>query len=656
MAALGLGDVEDFPFLDPPDRRQVRDGVNLLAELGALDERADRLTQLGRKLAQLPVDPRMARMVLEADAPRLRRRGDRDRRRAVDPGPARAPRRRARPGRPAARALRRRALGLPRLLNLWRYLREQQRALSRQPVPQAHARPSTCTTCASASGRTSPRQLAPAPPRRSACTSTASPPSRPRSTRRCSPGCSPTWGSRTPPPAASTSAPAARASPSGPARRWRGGRPHWVMVAELVETAAAVGAHGGADRAARGWSRSPSTWSSAPTPSRAGSAAAAQVVATERVTLYGLPIVTGRTVGYGGDRPGALARAVHPPRAGGGRLGRRATRSWPRTRGGSPRSRRSRSASGAATCSSTTRCCFDFFDARVPADVVSGAHFDRWWRDARRARPRAAHLPARAARRRGAATSLDRRPPDGWQQGDLTPARCPTASSPGAAHDGVTVHVPLDAARRAARRRASSGSCPALRLELVTALLRALPKELRRPLVPVPETAARGAGAPAPAHASRCSTRSPASAGVRGVRRPGDAGRRELPAHLRMTFRVEGEDGEVLAEGEDLEAAAGGGAAAPARRAHRRRPRGSSGTAWRPGTASARCPATCRGTAPAARFPALVDEGETRRRCARWRAPPRRPPRCAPARAGCCGSPSRARCASWSAACPTRRS
>ena len=89
MAAIGLGDVEDFPFLDPPDRRQIRDGIRLLEELGALDA-AGRLTKLGRRLAELPVDPRMARMVLEADKLGCAERGDRDRRRAVDPGSARA--------------------------------------------------------------------------------------------------------------------------------------------------------------------------------------------------------------------------------------------------------------------------------------------------------------------------------------------------------------------------------------------------------------------------------------------------------------------------------------------------------------------------------------------------------------------------------------
>ena len=71
MSALGLGDVQAFPFVDPPDRRSVRDGVDLLHELGALDPAQEdprkRLTPLGRRLAQLPVDPRLGRMVLEAD-------------------------------------------------------------------------------------------------------------------------------------------------------------------------------------------------------------------------------------------------------------------------------------------------------------------------------------------------------------------------------------------------------------------------------------------------------------------------------------------------------------------------------------------------------------------------------------------------------------
>ncbi len=67
MAALQLGDIEDFPFLDPPEKRSIRDGVLLLQELGAFD-RDGAITELGRRLARLPLDPRVGRMILQADA------------------------------------------------------------------------------------------------------------------------------------------------------------------------------------------------------------------------------------------------------------------------------------------------------------------------------------------------------------------------------------------------------------------------------------------------------------------------------------------------------------------------------------------------------------------------------------------------------------
>jgi ATP-dependent helicase HrpA len=113
MAALDLGDVADFPFVDPPDRRAVADGLALLEELGALDENGA-LTETGRALAALPLDPRMARMVVEAD-----RRGVLEEVLVIAAGltiqdprerPGRAPAGR----RPGARPLRRRALRLSR--------------------------------------------------------------------------------------------------------------------------------------------------------------------------------------------------------------------------------------------------------------------------------------------------------------------------------------------------------------------------------------------------------------------------------------------------------------------------------------------------------------------------------------------------------------
>ena len=109
MAALGLGDVEDFPFLDPPDRRQVRDGVSLLQRARRARRRPRALTPLGRRLAQLPVDPRLGRMVLEAD-----RLGCADEVIVIAAAlsiqdPRERPADKQRAGRPAARALRRRA-------------------------------------------------------------------------------------------------------------------------------------------------------------------------------------------------------------------------------------------------------------------------------------------------------------------------------------------------------------------------------------------------------------------------------------------------------------------------------------------------------------------------------------------------------------------
>ncbi len=94
MTAIGLGDVARFPFVEPPDHRSILDGYALLDELAAVEATVDgvkdgprRLTKIGRSLARLPVDPRLGRMVLEADRLGCVPRGARDRVGAVDPGP-----------------------------------------------------------------------------------------------------------------------------------------------------------------------------------------------------------------------------------------------------------------------------------------------------------------------------------------------------------------------------------------------------------------------------------------------------------------------------------------------------------------------------------------------------------------------------------------
>ena len=135
MAALGLGDVEDFPLprpaRPPPGPRRRR---RCCTSSGALDptRAAERLTPLGRRLARLPVDPRLG-----ADGPRGRPRSAAPTRSSSSPRRCRSrtrasgPPTQQRAGRPAARALRATsARTSSRYLNLWRYLREQQRELS----------------------------------------------------------------------------------------------------------------------------------------------------------------------------------------------------------------------------------------------------------------------------------------------------------------------------------------------------------------------------------------------------------------------------------------------------------------------------------------------------------------------------------------------
>ena len=134
MTALGLGDIAAFPFVEPPDRRNIRDGISLLHELGALEAGADQrqrpLTPIGRRLAALPLDPRLARMVVAADD-----NGCLGEVLVIASGLAiQDPRERPSDAQDAADARHRRfadpTSDFLALLHLWRYLRHQQRELS----------------------------------------------------------------------------------------------------------------------------------------------------------------------------------------------------------------------------------------------------------------------------------------------------------------------------------------------------------------------------------------------------------------------------------------------------------------------------------------------------------------------------------------------
>ena len=296
--------------------------------------------------------------------------------------------------------------------------------------------------------------------------------------------------------------------------------------------------------------------------------------------------------------------------------GRRGTSSSTRTSGGWRRSRRSRSAPGGATSSCPTRSCTTSTTARIPADVVSGAHFDRWWRDERRRDPERLSFTRELLVDPAAAAALDPRArPRAWRQGDLT-LPLSYRFEPGAEHDGVTVHVPLTRARRSCAPDGFEWLVPgAARTELVTALIRSLPKELRRRLVPAPDVAAQRAGAAGAARASRCSTRCRrARARARGARAARGLGHEPpaaAPAHDASGSRTR--TARALAEGARPRRAARGGAPAPARRAGGGTPPAWSApgcAAWTLGTLPRDGGAARPGGAPQA-YPALVDEGES---------------------------------------------
>ena len=268
------------------------------------------------------------------------------------------------------------------------------------------------------------------------------------------------------------------------------------------------------------------------------------VVATERVTLYGLPIVTDRTVQYGRIDP-VLSRELFIRRA-------LVEGEWETRHAFVEENRRLVEEVEALEHRARRRdlladdqARFEFFDARVPDDVVSAAGFDRWWREQRLEHPDLLTY-TRSVLVRSPDAVDEQAWPATWRQGDLT-LDLDYRFEPGAEDDGVTVVVPLQLLGQVRADR-FEWLVPGLREELVTTLLRGLPKELRRQLVPMPETAARVLGRLEPRRRPLAEDMSRAlpSAPVETW----DFSR--LPPHLRMTFRVVDAKRGVLAAGKSL--------------------------------------------------------------------------------------------------------
>lgn len=550
MTALGLGDVSAFPFVERPEARAVRDGVELLHELGALSpDGADgvrRLSDAGRVLAELPVDPRFGRMIVEA-----RRLGCVREVAVLAAGLSiQDPRERPTEHREAAAAAHSRFADpdsdFAALLTLWRYLREQRSQLSSNQFRRMcreqylhHLRIREWQDLYS--------QL------------------RDVLTRLDF-----TFDDTPAAPAVVTQAVLSGllshlGAWDGDARDYRGARgarfvltpgtplakkpPGWVVVAELVETNRLRGRV--AARIDPEWAETLAphlvkrTYSEPHWSGRSGS-----VVASEKVSLYGLPVVAARTVQFGAVDP-VLSRELflrHALVEGDWRSPHRFLAAN-RELVAEAESLEDRARRRDIVVDDDT--LFAFYDVRVGADVVSGRHFDTWWKSERRSRPELLDLTWEDLLNPGAQAVREQDYPTSWRSGDLA---LPVGYlfEPGAPQDGVTVTVPLALLNQVDPDR-FAWQVPGLRRELVTELIRSLPKPLRRELVPAPDVAARVLPALGEAHGPLLPALAAALGRHAGVRVPVEAfDTTRLPEHLRPAFQVTDTGGRVVGEGKDL--------------------------------------------------------------------------------------------------------
>ncbi|WP_022917488.1 ATP-dependent RNA helicase HrpA [Ruania albidiflava] len=559
MAAIGLGDVAKFDFLDSPDSRAIKDGTQLLAELGAVDEQ-NRLTKTGRALAQLPIDPRMGRMIVEASrlgclrevmiivaglsVQDVRERpadhqqaADEKHRRFADP-----------------------TSDFLALLNLWEYLGEKQRELSgsafRRLCKAEYLHFLRIREWQDV--HTQLRQMA-----KQLGLSWSH-----REDHKDDPGRADSvhqallsgllsqlgyWDERRREYTGARGAKFVVFPGSHLAKK----TPAWVMAAELVETSRLFART--VARIRPEWAEplaehvvkraySEPYWSS-----KQGAA-----MVKEKVLLYGLPIVAERRVPLGRVDP-ELAREMFIRQG-------LVEGDW-RTHHTFFAENSTLLAEAEAVQARERRRdllideqgLFDFYDERIPEHVTSARHFDSWWKRTRGEQPDLLSFTTELLLPR--AEELDPGAfPDTWRQGDLT-LPLTYQFEPGTELDGVCVHIPI-AVLAQVRPDGFDWMVPGLLDELAVATIRALPKRLRTRLVPAPDTAAQiveqlpewSQVAPAPQGAP--SFLAAFAAAARELRQvevtEEDVDVDRLPAHLRMLFQVHDERGQVLGTSREL--------------------------------------------------------------------------------------------------------
>ncbi len=546
MVAADLGEIAAFPFIDPPDRRNITDGLNLLHELGALDQ--TKLTPTGRKLAQLPIDPRLGRMVLEAGqngclhevmviAAALSIQDPRERpvehQQAADQKHARFADKQS---------------DFLSFLNLWNYLGEQQKELSANRFRKLckaeflnylrvrEWQDLHLQLRQVARGLGVPRGDAPADPQKIHLSLLA--------------GLLSHVGMKDPETREFVGARNSRFAIFPGSALFRN-TPRWVMAAELVETTRLWGRV--AARIEPEWieplaehlvkrSYSEPRWS----------ASRGAVLATEKVTLYGLPIVVDRTINYGRiDRE--LSRELFIRHALVQGEWQTRHKFFHRNRELIDEVEELEHRVRRRDILVDEQTLFDFYDQRVGAEVVSAKHFDTWWKKTMATQPDLLTFDRDLLVNDNATRVSPQDFPDALQQNGL---RLPLSYrfEPGERDDGVTVRVPL-AVLNQVGGDGLPWQVPGLRTELVTALIRSLPKQLRRNFVPVPDYAKAVLDQLGSTEAPPLDAIAHQLQRLTGVPVPRDAWQLDqVPEHLKATFRVVDEDDKTIAEGKDLAA------------------------------------------------------------------------------------------------------
>ncbi|WP_406382818.1 ATP-dependent RNA helicase HrpA [Streptomyces sp. NBC_01618] len=631
MTAAGLGDIEKFPFIDPPDHRNIRDGIQLLQELGALDpEEKDpkkRLTQLGRKLSQLPVDPRLARMVIEAE------RNGCAREVMVIAAALSIQDPRERPSEKQTQADQQHARfkdetsDFLAFLNLWRYIREQQKERGsssfRRMCKQEYLNFLRIREWQDiyAQLRTVAKQMGihlneEDAPEQSVHTSLLA-------------GLLSHIGLKDTEKNEYLGARSAKFA-IFPGSALFKKQPRFVMSAELVETSrlwARVNA-----RVEPEWieplaqhllkrTYSEPHWEKDQ----------AAVMAYERVTLYGVPIVAQRKINFGRiDAETSRDLFIRNALVEGDWRTHHQFFHDNRKLLGEVEELEHRARRRDILVDDET--LFDFYDQRIPEHVVSGAHFDSWWKHKRRDEPDALDFERSMLinEKAGAVTKDDY--PDSWRQGKLK-FRVTYQFEPGADADGVTVHVPLQVLNQVTAE-GFDWQIPGLREEVVTELIRSLPKPIRRHYVPAPNYADKFLDRAVPLQEPLPVTLARELQRMVGVPvTADDFDLTRVPDHLKITFRIVDERRRKVAEDKDLEALklqlrpkarqalskAAAATAGPTGESIER----SGLTDWTIGTLNrvfetdgvspGRAKSRTRGRAgqPVKAYPALVDQGET---------------------------------------------